>query len=1662
MAKAKAKAKAAKKAEKPSSGGKAEATGANYETRVGAWYCVRQLLGIGAQPLFDLPADMRLTSIRCQTAAPVDDVNAATSDDGIIFVQAKRSVALSEGPASSLAKAVDQFVRQYLRCKTGSGTQKWDRPLDPAKDRLVLATRSSGSGKVVRTLPRLLRALRSDASHFTLAEVATSDADKAVAKVIDRLVKKYFKAATSKNPSPAEHAAILRLIYVQTLDVENGETDEIAAHDMLRTNVVAVPSESGNAFSRLVTFCADLRADRSSADLAAVQERLTTAGIQLQIAPDYRADVAALKKYTKDRLVRAPQYTRLVESDPKTAIKRDVAGPLAAAAANGSFLVVGEPGAGKSGLAYQLASDVIANSGDVVFIPVELLGVTRLSEVKTELGLKHELADVLANWPGAGAGILIVDALDAARKLETQTVLRETIGSVLKSGSRWNVVASVRRYDLRLGTEWSRMFAGRPPISDSADPEFGATRHVFVKQLSDSELAQTATAMPELGKLLASASPALHGLLKNIFNLHLTADLLNEGVIQSTLAAVRSQTDLLSRYWDHRVRQSDGNHDARELALRAVLDEMVATKSLRVERDKVATGGHGNAIVELERQEILRAEQTPNGRLGSNFVLFTHHILFDYAVARLVFKSGRDPKIITDLFAKDRALALMLSPSLAIVLTELWADGGTRDAFWNLAFALASAGSLPAVSTLAAPAIATDLATSASDFQPLIDAMKLANPDAARSVFQNTVGALFVKNTKQIPLVGPDAGPWMELADKVSEIGDDYSMFAIRALIAVTTESIGGATPVQRSAFGSAARRMLAFAWAQPTRNGNMVITALDAVAASFDSDVAASEALIRNSIDLPHMKQHGHEELHWLARYMKPIIKGKAAFAAEIYAAAYGYSEKSTDKTNLGNSAILPLSSNRRQDYESTWYGLSEVMPFFLKTDLEWAVRTLARSVFAFAKREEKSEGSKTGKRIAIKAGAKTYGFVDDGSFSWFRGGYQSPQDAPVLVKKFEEFLSDIPNSPTAATDIATIVDALGAEGAPAVLWTSVIIAATGNPQLFAKAILPLITAPAVVSSFDSRYQVGEFLKAGYGQYSQAERQSIEKALLGLRGKAALRAKEILSQCLPAALIVTPGMKKYLKGLAGKNDKAVNRPLMSMETSWSRIETDDYLSREGVKLEQPDNAALRAAVKIVEDDRQTVANPIKKAAELAVHIPPLKTLMAAIKSKSGKRANKKLIDHAIGTLAEAADALTHVPAKLLQVPAIRKELKQILLFASTSKYPTYNKATEEQFKKHCGWGSPSARTAAAAGLCNLMNSGKGKDAQIFAAIKKLSKDRVGCVRYQVAARLSYITRHDAKWVWAEIERISRTETAGTVICAAINAIGYMWASDVPRAIKLAKGILARFGDDDSEDDEKCEVWATHLICDIALFSKNKEAEAFFDALVGPPISRPKMVRNLIARYSDKLLAGDPNDAGDKGHEARRKALRFYANVVKSAKSDMSTAAAGRPVNTFGTWTEAEKAVFREAAHVCEEAGQRLQFAFNAQHGNQPKQPLTAAQKRLFTEALPILEDLTEVGLAPLAHHLVETFEVYIPVDPANAFRLIAKTLRSSEPYGYAMESLAVTVVVRVVEQYLADYRHIFADEDRLNDLMDSLDIFVRGGWPAAQALTFRLVEIWR
>ena len=152
---------------------------------------------------------------------------------------------------------------------------------------------------------------------------------------------------------------------------------------------------------------------------------------------------------------------------------------------------MGEPGAGKSGLTSpgSLATEIGTPGADVVFLPVDYLNVETFAGLRAELGITHDLDEVLANWPGSQCGLLVVDALDAARKPETQKLLRDVIERVLRNRTRreWNVIASVRKYDLRQGTEWARMFRGVAPCPSHCDPEFSSVSHVAVARLTEAE-----------------------------------------------------------------------------------------------------------------------------------------------------------------------------------------------------------------------------------------------------------------------------------------------------------------------------------------------------------------------------------------------------------------------------------------------------------------------------------------------------------------------------------------------------------------------------------------------------------------------------------------------------------------------------------------------------------------------------------------------------------------------------------------------------------------------------------------------------------------------------------------------------------------------------------------------------------------------------------------------------------------------------------------------------------------------------------------------------------------------------------------------------------------------------------------------------------------------
>lgn len=119
--------------------------------------------------------------------------------------------------------------------------------------------------------------------------------------------------------------------------------------------------------------------------------------------------------------------------------------------------------------------------------------------------------------------------------------------------------------------------------------------------------------------------------------------------------------------------------------------------------------------------------------------------------------------------------------------------------------------------------------------------------------------------------------------------------------------------------------------------------------------------------------------------------------------------------------------------------------------------------------------------------------------------------------------------------------------------------------------------------------------------------------------------------------------------------------------------------------------------------------------------------------------------------------------------------------------------------------------------------------------------------------------------------------------------------------------------------------------------------------------------------------------------------------------------------------------------------------------------------KVFFTEADKVLDELADFSIPGVTHHLLQTLEFLVPVDPVAIFMRIVRTIRVGQSGEYQLESMGADLLVRLIERYMAEYRIVFRDNpDCLQSLIEVLDIFVKAGWSSAQRLTYRMEEIFR
>jgi hypothetical protein len=618
-------------------------------------------------------------------------------------------------------------------------------------------------------LAAVLNRTRGLVSGQPLSDAATNQAERNALDTATDHIRQIWSSAVHSAPSEPDLIAVLKLMHVVVLDVEEGGAAEGQALDLLGIAIICVPGQASSAWSYILQTVADLSQRRSAIDPAALRARLQTA-IPLKVTPSYGADVEKLKQHSRATLDYLSIHSRIIQGGASIRATRAVVSALRTASEETSVLVVGVPGAGKSGVLHDYARSLLDEGRDLICIATDRVAARTLGELRNELGLEHEVLDVLRNWPGSSNGLLVVDALDASRGDPAGAALFTLIEAVAQRGDRWCVVASIRKYDLRYSPVLRNLFrsSGAPEINaEFQDREFNLERHVNVPLFSDAELAEIRGQASTLDQLLNIAPVSLLDLLRVPFNLRLMADILESGVDLADLRPIRTQGELLRRFWQYRLLAAS-DASLRERIVQQTCRLMVDERRLRVERQRIVEPGSASALEALLSGNVLiewqsAATATPSRQIIS----FSHHILFDFSVSQLLLPP--DFARVVELLSGDPDLFLVIRPSIVMRFEQLWRED--RDEFWNLVFAFAKGPGIPPIGKLIGATVLTEVVQQLEDLGPLMERLQsddLLTRGAAETVFQHLVGALTAGDPAK--LSGASAGPWCDMLAELTKI----------------------------------------------------------------------------------------------------------------------------------------------------------------------------------------------------------------------------------------------------------------------------------------------------------------------------------------------------------------------------------------------------------------------------------------------------------------------------------------------------------------------------------------------------------------------------------------------------------------------------------------------------------------------------------------------------------------------------------------------------------------------------------------------------------------------------------------------------------------------------------------------------------------------------
>ncbi|MBK7844498.1 MAG: ATP-binding protein [Bdellovibrionales bacterium] len=1289
-------------------------------------------------------------------------------------------------------------------------------------------------------------------------------------------------------------------------------------------------------------------------------------------------------------------------------VREQLNNELVAFVNKGHGVIYGAPGAGKSYAISTLAESLISKGIPAIVISVEQFVSGSSQEIfdflKTNLG-DVETVNKIPSEAGSERGIIFLDGYDAARDAVVEANLQKALRDVQSKFDNWNLIITIREYDLDKNLTLQRLLALI---------KTGKTKNAFkIDEFSEEELAEGLTSAGFDANIILSGNPTgLKRLLKNPFNLWLFCRIFDPKD-KAIYLSLHTESQLLKAYFDRVV----GSDLGVNTIVAGVTQSMVNSGTLNVELRAVSALGSKTEIDRLFSSEVFVYSAS-----GASRVHFKHNILFDYFVSVYCFDSN--PMNFIGYLIADKRRSLFLQQSLKFFFFKLWEND--RTAYWSLV-SLMYNHKEPAISLISKTIPFIPIINGLTDIAEIDFAIKGAE------AFRNYFAKYLMFGFQVYPDVNSSIRPrvYETLAAVLNE------SFVWNLCVQVSSEMDKAKDEIGRKTLSSAlilAHKYIAskeFSFSRPLI-ANWI---LPGFIKTLDIDQQYKETFIKSIVQSIGSTNYDVQPLYRLCSHIEQIVDFYPALAAEIYVAIFSYKEESQDPVGMG-TPILPLQSNKRQDYEMCFYQLDEAFSHFLEVEPKEALKA---GIKAGEKEIHRSHirGRTDEKTIRIDYRGKSYEIVPDFSCIWGDGHRLGEYGLQIIDKAIGYIGTMVEQGKLDLTN--ELFDLAVANAHVAFSWNLLLDLASQYPSSFAPKIAFLLHSSEVLRATDLDYVIGNNIGALYSHLVQADRVGIERAIMAIDMDTASeeirkyhsQAKDKYILALPKDLISDQGLKDRRDVLDESDVKSYFVKHFQMESGWTKRDHDDYLKEAGVNMDAQETKSNLSLIdkfeKLEFSKEQMTAEQSKQFQSIIEEL--LKNVCQIKNSDLQSDIIRRTLDK--------------VDKHFFEIPENQtttfKLVHELLKLAAKHPEPAFDPKYHSDFDSP-GW-SPAPRTEAAEIVCKLGLRYKHND--INEIIKTLLSDKVPAVRYLLSAELFRVYFFDESFFWEMLNERAVTEDKRTIKDALVLSLSRVFLKNVSKSELVLKQLF-----DISHSDHFSENLGNSIV-ELAIGSIGTFGTEELKKVIKDPQKYPTILRHVTLRLTSNLVYA--SFAEDK--PGFHKSLEYSQQLLSSCRQVLS--APGRKLENL-----------RDVYSVVTEFITRLYF--NSELKGVKDLDAEVAEG-YFQSISKLIDSIVETAVATkyldagATHYFVQMMGNIVEYLPRSVIFWTHKLVTVSKTGDYHIDSMAVKEVVELVETLLSMHKNeLSKNADELESVIHLLDIFAEVGWPEALKATWKLDSVFR